>query len=110
MDSPAEFEARYPDATLLTLEYLLFLHESFVLIEPLSEKWGLWVISKCSCTGFFGAGTCGHSLLFAMLYDMSLKFPPEELSTRLGLRGKKGRIPNAWAPENEDDYHHQVPH
>ncbi len=37
MDNPAEFEAQYPDATL---EYLLFLHESFVLIEPLSERWG----------------------------------------------------------------------
>ncbi len=35
MDNPAEFEARYPD---VTLQYLLFLHESFVLIEPLSEK------------------------------------------------------------------------
>jgi hypothetical protein len=100
MDNPAQFEARYPDATL---EYLLFLHESFVLIEPLSERWGRWVISKCSCPGFFGAGICGHSLLFAMLYDRSLKFPPEESSARLARRGKKGRIPNAWAPENEDD-------
>ena len=38
-----------------------------------------------------------------MLYDRSLKFPPEESSARLARRGKKGRIPNAWAPENEDD-------
>ena len=37
MENPADFEALYPDATL---EYLLFLHESFGLIEPLSEKWG----------------------------------------------------------------------
>ena len=44
MDNLADFEARYPD---VTLEHLLFLHESFVLIEPLSEKWGRWVISKC---------------------------------------------------------------
>ena len=36
MDNPAEFEARYPYATL---EYLLFLHASFVLIKPLDEKW-----------------------------------------------------------------------
>jgi hypothetical protein len=70
MDKPAEFEAWYPD---VTLEYLLFLHESFVLIEPLSEKWVLWVISKCSCTGFFEAGICWHSLRFAMLYDNSLQ-------------------------------------
>ncbi len=37
IDNPAEFEARYPD---VMLEYLLFLHESFVQIEPLGEKWG----------------------------------------------------------------------
>jgi hypothetical protein len=37
MDNPAEFEVRYP---YVTLEYLPLLHESFVLIEPLSEKWG----------------------------------------------------------------------
>ncbi len=36
-DNPAEFEARYSD---VTLEYLLFSHESFVLIESVSVKWG----------------------------------------------------------------------
>ena len=66
MENPAEFKARFP---AVTLEHLLFLHESFVLIEPLSEKWGRWVISKCGCQGFFAGGICGHSLLLAMLYD-----------------------------------------
>ena len=99
MENPAEFEARFP---AVTLEHLLFLHESFVLIEPLSEKWGRWVISKCGCQGFFAGGICGHSLLLAMLYDRSLKFPPEDSSARLARREKKGRRPNAWAPEDED--------
>jgi hypothetical protein len=100
MENPAQYEAQNPD---VTLEELLFLHESFVLLEPMGEKWGRWVISKCSCQGFFEAGICGHSLLFAMLYDRSLTFPPEESSARLPRRGKKGKIPNAWAPENEDE-------
>ena len=51
---------------------------------------------------FFGGGICGHSLLLAMLYDRSLKFPPEDSSARLARREKKGRRPNAWAPEDED--------
>ena len=37
-----------------------------------------------------------------MLYDRSLKFPLEDSSARLARREKKGRRPNAWAPEDED--------
>ncbi len=49
------------------------------------------------------AALCRHSLLLAMLYDVTLKFPAKHSTKKLELRGKLARQPNAWAPEDEDE-------
>ncbi len=51
------------------------------------------------------AAICGHSLLMALLsgYDKALIFPPKYSSNKLELRGKLTRLPNAWAPEDEEE-------
>jgi hypothetical protein len=38
-----------------------------------------WMLFKCICVGFFGAGICAHrdSMLMSLLYDESLQFPSE---------------------------------
>ncbi len=46
---------------------------------------------------------CRHSLLLALLYDMTLKFPLKYSSKKLERCGKQTRHPNAWAPEDEDE-------
>jgi hypothetical protein len=44
-----------------------------------------------------------NSLLMALLYDMTLKFPSQHSSKKLGLCGKQTRRPNARAPEDEGE-------
>ncbi len=52
---------------------------------------------------FLSAALCRHSLLLAMLYDVTLKFPAKHSTKKLELREKLTKRPNAWAPEDEDD-------
>ena len=98
--NPIQFESDHPD---LTIEEIIELYESCYLLEPIEEKWGRWGSWKCMCTDFMSAAVCGHSLLMALLYDMTLKFPSKHSSKKLELRGKQSRRPNAWAPEDEEE-------
>jgi hypothetical protein len=99
LSNPAGFEANNPD---MCCEEMVDLYESFHLLEPLEEKWGRWVTSKCICEDFMSAAICSHSTMLALLYDVTLKFPPRQSTKKLQARGKVGRRPSAWAPEQED--------
>jgi hypothetical protein len=55
------------------------------------------------CEDFMSAALCRHSLLLAMLYDATLKFPAKHSTKKLELRGKLTRRPSAWAPEDADE-------
>jgi hypothetical protein len=87
----------------MTIDEMVELYESFFLVGPIEEKWGHWRSWKCMCESFMSAAICGHSLLFVMLYDKTLEFPPKHSSKKLELRGKTARRPSAWAPEQEDE-------
>ena len=49
MSNPADFEANHPD---MPCEDMVDLYQSFHLLEPLEEKWGLWVTWKCKLEDF----------------------------------------------------------
>ena len=100
MDNPAEFETAHAD---VPWDKMVRLHESFVLCEPNQQRWGRWGLWKCGCDGCFADGLCGHSLLLALLFDKTLKFPPEYSTKKLPGRKSTGRRPNAWCPEGEED-------
>jgi hypothetical protein len=87
----------------MPIEEVVDLYESYYLLELIEEKWGRWGSRKCMCESFMSATVCGHSLLFAMLYDKTLQFPPKYSSKKLELRSKTARRPSAWAPEQEDE-------
>ncbi len=87
----------------MPIEEVVELYESYYLVEPIKEKWGRWGSWKCMGESFMAAAICGHSLLFAMVYDKTLEFPPKHSSKKLELRGKTARRPSAWAPEQEDE-------
>ena len=67
------------------------------------QRWGRWGLWKCGCDGCFADGLCGHSLLLALLFDKTLKFPPEYSTKKLPGHKSTGRRPNAWCPEGEED-------
>ena len=96
MDNPAAFGATHPD---VPWDEMVCLHDSFVLGEPNQQRWGRWGLWKCGCDGCFADGLCGHSLLLALLFDKTLKFPPEYSTKKLLSRKSTGRRPNAWCPE-----------
>ena len=100
MDNPAEFETTHPD---VHWDKMVRLHDSFVLCEPNQQRWGRWGLWKCGCDGCFADGLCGHSLLLALLFDKTLKFPPEFSTKKLPGSKSTGRRPNAWCPEGEED-------
>jgi hypothetical protein len=98
-----QFESDHTDTII---DEMVELYESFYLAEPIEEKWGRWGSWKCMCDAFMSAALCGHNLLFALLYDKTLEFPPESSSTsfkKLEHRCKTARRPGAWAPEQEDE-------
>ena len=82
---------------------MLRLHESFVLCEPNCQGWGIYGLWKCGCYGCFRDGLCEHGLLLALLFDKTIKFPPEYSTKKLAGRKSTGRPPSAWCPEREDD-------
>ncbi len=47
------------------------------------------------------AALCAHSLLMALVYDVTLKFPAKHSTKKLEHRGKQAKRTNAWAPEDE---------
>ncbi len=100
MANPIQFESDHPE---IIIEEVIDLYESSYLLGPVEEKWGQWGSWKCMCEDFMSAALCRHSLLLAMLYDGTLKFPAKHSTKKLGLRGKLARRPNAWAPEDEDE-------
>ncbi len=100
MSNPLQFESDHP---AMTIDELIDLYESFYLLEPIEEKWGRWGSLRCMCKDFMSAALCRHSLLLAMLYDVILKFPAKHYTKKLKLHGKQTRLPNAWAPEDEDE-------
>jgi hypothetical protein len=100
MENPAMYEVHNPD---LTLEGIVELHEPFYLLKPLEERWGRWVMLKCTCEDFFGAGCCAHSTLLALLYDVSLGFPSDCSFRRLPGRPGRAKKPSAWAEINEEE-------
>jgi len=100
LSNPIQFESDHPEKHI---EDVVDLYESFYLLEPIEEKWGRWGSWKCMCESFMSATVCGHSLLFAMLYDKTLEFPPKYSSKKLELRSRNARRPSAWAPEQEDE-------
>eukprot|EP00291_Cryptomonas_curvata_P026417 CAMPEP_0172154284 /NCGR_PEP_ID=MMETSP1050-20130122/1944_1 /TAXON_ID=233186 /ORGANISM="Cryptomonas curvata, Strain CCAP979/52" /LENGTH=243 /DNA_ID=CAMNT_0012822973 /DNA_START=34 /DNA_END=765 /DNA_ORIENTATION=+ len=87
----------------MTIDEIIDLYESFYLLEPIEEKWGRWGTWKCMCENFMSGALCSHSLLMALLYDMTLKFPAKHSTKKLEHRGKQTRRPNAWAPEDEEE-------
>jgi hypothetical protein len=101
---------RYTTLTSLcvTLEGIVEQHEPFYLLEPWEERWGRWVLFKCTCEDFFGAGCCGHSTLLALLFDASLGFqviappdssrdvPGEPRSHQRGLRFMRRKMGHLW--------------
>ncbi len=70
--NPIQFESDHPD---MPIEKMVELYESYYLVEPIGEKWGRWGSWKCMCESLMLAAVCGHSLLFAMVYDKTLEFP-----------------------------------
>jgi hypothetical protein len=98
--NPIQFESDHPD---MTIDEMVELYESFFFVEPIEEKWGRSGSWKCMCDSSMSAALCGHSLLFALLYDKALEFPPKHSSKKLELRCKTARRPGAWAPEQEDE-------
>ncbi len=67
----------------MSIEEMLELYESFYMVEPIEEKWGLYGSFKCMFENFMSAAICGHSLLLAMLYDKTLTFPSKHSSKQL---------------------------
>jgi hypothetical protein len=102
LSNPIQFESDHPE---MPIEEVVDLYESYYLpvVEPIEEKWGRWGSWKCMCESLMSAAICGHSLLFAMLYDKTLQFPSKHSSKKLELRGKTARRPSAWAQEQEDE-------
>jgi hypothetical protein len=80
------------------------LHESFYLLKPLEERWGRWVLFKCTCPDFFGGGCCANSTLMGLPYDASLQFPSKYSSKQLQGRGAgKSKRPSEWAKIDEEE-------
>jgi hypothetical protein len=100
MANPIQFESDHPE---MPIDEVIDLYESFYLLENVEEKWGRWGSWKCMCEDFMSAALCRHSLLLAMLYDATLKFPAKHSTKKLELRGKLTRRPSAWAPEDADE-------
>ena len=88
---------------LTNAEQMIELYESFYLLQPLPERWGRFVNFKCNCADFFSGACCGHSTLMAMLYDSTLRFPPEWSTQQLPSRGKTSKKPSAWAELHEEE-------
>ena len=100
MQNPAAVEAANPS---WTVEKYLDLHDGFHLIEMLEERWGRWVICKCTCPDFFGAGCCRHSNLMALLFDSTLEVPSAWSSKQLPHRPGRSKKPSAWAEHHEEE-------
>ena len=100
MENPADFYHNYSD---FTLEDYVELQESFHLLQPLEERWGKWVVFKCTCKLFFADGCCGHTTAMALLYDPSLEFPAKYSSQKLPSCCKSTRKPSAWASPSVEE-------
>ena len=85
------------------IETIMDLHESFHLLQPMGEKWGKWVMFKCTCLDFFGAAICAHSMLLAFLYDDTLQFDGKNSSKQLPEHKGKSKKPSAWAEVHEEE-------
>ena len=104
MANPIQFESDHPEKLAeMPIYGVIDFYESFYLLEPVEEKWCRWGSWKCMCEDFMSAALCRHSLLLAMLYDATLKFPAKHSTKKLELRGKLTKRPSAWAPEDEDE-------
>jgi hypothetical protein len=99
--NPIQFESDHP---YMTIDEMVALYEFIWWNQSkrsgVPGRWGSW---KCMCDSFMLAALCGHSLLFALLYDKTLEFSAKHSSKKLELRGKTARRSGAWAPEQEDE-------